>query len=211
MGGEARIVDGGGRGAGRVLTATPTGFDSPRLQFNANARPQRTGRWESLDVSIVARQQTEGKLRTDSPQWIATKAEGDRAELAIASWFRDKGWETYKTLGNVAFDLLLQCEVEVKRDLKAAETGNVAIEMAYRGQPSGILTSRATWWAIFIGGKALVVKTETLRRFVLSGRFREVSAGDNRLATVRLVPVEKLKDLKGVGIIDLSEQIQSAG
>ena len=88
-------------------------------------------------------------MRPDSPQWIAAKAEGDRAELAIAAWFRDKrGWETYKALGRTDFDLLLQCQVEVKHDLQAPKTDNVAIETAYRGQPSGIITSKATWWVI---------------------------------------------------------------
>lgn len=27
-------------------------------------------------------------MMPDSPQWIAAKAEGDRAEFAIAEWFR---------------------------------------------------------------------------------------------------------------------------
>ena len=63
-------------------------------------------------------------MTLDSPQWIAAKAEGDRAELAIAGWFRQRGWQTYKTLGQVDFDLLLQCKVEVKSNPKALETGN---------------------------------------------------------------------------------------
>lgn len=141
--------------------------------------------------------------RPDSPQWIAAKAEGDRAELAIAGWFRGKGYETYKTLGLAAFDLLLQCQVEVKRDLKAAETGNVAIETRHNGQPSGILTTAATWWVIVLETEAVIVKADTLRDFVLTGHFREVSAGDNHASTVQLVPVEKLKKIKGSKVIEL--------
>ena len=73
-------------------------------------------------------------MREDSPTWTVAKAKGDQAEDAIASWFRDeRGWQTYKTLGRADFDLLLQCEVEVKRNLRTAETGNVAIETHSRG------------------------------------------------------------------------------
>jgi len=142
-------------------------------------------------------------MKPDSPQWIAAKGEGDRAELAIAEWFRRLGWETYKTLGRVDSDLLLQCPVEVKRDLKASETGNVAIETAYRGQPSGIVTSKATWWAIVVGAEAVIVKQKELLHCVMAGEFREVAAGDNKAATVRLVPLERLREIKGARVVEL--------
>ena len=139
----------------------------------------------------------------DSPQWIAAKAEGDRAELAVAAWFKGRGFEPYKSLGLSGVDLLLQCFVEVKNDLMALETGKVAIETAYRTQASGIMTSPANFWAIVVGGEAIIVETATLRDFVLRGRFREVQAGDNRAARVRLVPVDKLKALRGVRVISV--------
>ena len=44
--------------------------------------------------------------RPDSPAWITCKAEGDRAELAIAEWFRGRGFDTFKTLGDAPFDLV---------------------------------------------------------------------------------------------------------
>lgn len=72
----------------------------------------------------------------DSPQWIGAKAEGDRAELAIADWFCELGWQSYKTLGLVAFDLLLQCQVEVKRDLQAATIGILYGQLAVQGGDS---------------------------------------------------------------------------
>ncbi len=145
-------------------------------------------------------------MRPDSPQWIAAKAEGDRAELAIAAWFRDdRGWRTLKALGRADFDLLLQCEVEVKCDLRTAETGNVAIETHHRGQPSGIMTSKAAWWVITVGNEALLVRLDDLQRFVLAGKFREVQAGDGKASTVLLVPWEKLKAMRGGHVITLPE------
>ena len=135
-------------------------------------------------------------MTPDSPQWITAKAEGDTAELAVAQWFRDRGFEPYKTLGLAPFDLLLQAQVEVKRDHLARETGNIAIETSYRGQASGIMTSNASYWAIVLDTETLIIETSKLRDFVLSGGFREVPAGDNKASRVRLVPVEKLKTKK---------------
>jgi hypothetical protein len=143
--------------------------------------------------------------RPDSPQWIAAKAEGDRAELAIATWFKGRGFSALKTLGDAPFDLLLEAEVEVKRDRKAATTGNVAIEVRDHGQPSDILTSRTIYWAIALDGEAVIVKTDALPDFMLTGKFREVAAAEHLASTVRLAPVAKLKALKGAQVIELPE------
>ncbi|MDY7108773.1 MAG: hypothetical protein SYC29_09065 [Planctomycetota bacterium] len=136
-------------------------------------------------------------IRPDSPEWVAAKAEGDRAEIAVARWFKSRGFDPYQSVDDAAIDLLLQCFVEVKHDRKALQTGNVAIETHYRRQPSGLLTSPAQWWAIVIGSEAVICETPRLREFVLSGDFRECPAGDGKLATVRLVPLENLKGWAG--------------
>ncbi|HEY1599474.1 MAG TPA: hypothetical protein VGG64_07725 [Pirellulales bacterium] len=140
----------------------------------------------------------------DSPQWILAKAAGDHAELAVAEWFRGRGWEPFRTIARADYDLLLQCAVEVKHDRQAATTGNVAIEIAYRNQPSGIVTSTAAWWAIVVGQQALLVKSDRLRSFVLSNDFRETRAGDNGASLIRLVPLDRLLGLPGCHVIKLS-------
>jgi hypothetical protein len=147
--------------------------------------------------------------RRDSEQWVAAKSRGDSAELAIAAWFRERGFEPYKTLGLAPFDLLLQCLVEVKHDLQAVVTGNVAIETHHRGQPSGILTSRATYWAIVVGAEAFVVETKELRDLALVGNCREVQAGDHRAATVRLLLLDKLRIKNFVRVIELPEFVDA--
>ena len=37
-------------------------------------------------------------------------------------------------------------KLEVKRDCKIEETGNLYVEFECRGKPSGIITSMADWW-----------------------------------------------------------------
>lgn len=135
---------------------------------------------------------------SDSVEWIAAKTDGDHAELAIAEWFRGNGWEPFQTLGRADFDLLLQCQVEVKRDRKAKETGNVAIETHHRSQPSGILTSTAGWWAIVLDDEALLVKRETLLKLALHPDWPSKPAGDDRAATVTLLPLDRLRAADGV-------------
>jgi hypothetical protein len=142
-------------------------------------------------------------IRSDSPSWIASKAAGDRAERELAEFFRGRGWSTFQALGRADFDLLLTCHVEVKRDLKAAETGNVAVEVSYHGQPSGLLTSSAAYWAFVLDREAVLIKTGDLRTAVLTGKYREVNAGDGYATTVKLVPVERLKALKGAQAVPL--------
>jgi hypothetical protein len=143
-------------------------------------------------------------MRPDSPQWIAAKAEGDRAEIALASFFAERGWAAFKALGQADYDLQLQANVEVKHDLQAANTGNVAIEVAYRGQASGIVTSRAGWWAIVIGEEAVAMKTDELRLLVMAPGNRRVRGGDENRVELVLIALEKLrKPKKGVHWIKL--------
>ncbi len=145
-------------------------------------------------------------MSPDSASWIAAKAQGDKAEEAIALFISDNyGWQTYRACGRADFDLLLQCEVEVKHDLKARETGNVAIEVEHRGQASGVMTSRALWWAIVIGSEAVLIKTDALRQTALGGRFRTAYGGDGGASKLILVPIDKLRTGKGARVIPLPE------
>jgi hypothetical protein len=143
--------------------------------------------------------------RPDSPQWVIAKAEGDHAELAVAQWFRARGYEPFKALGQASYDLLLQTTAEVKHDLRAAETGNVAIEIQYSGQGSGIVNSPATFWAIVVGQEAMVVKTATLRGLVFGHEWPERRAGDGHRSLIRLVPVEMVRAAPDVRVIQLPE------
>lgn len=144
-------------------------------------------------------------MRPDREEWIVAKAEGDVAELAIARWFRRKGWEPYRTVGRTDFDLLLQTSVEVKNDRQAGRTGNVAFETHYRGQPSGLLTSGAGYWAVVVDETAYVAKTDSLLRFVQAHDFPETQGGDHKASTLRLVPIDKLREIPGVQVVALGE------
>jgi hypothetical protein len=147
-------------------------------------------------------------MRPDREEWVVAKAEGDVAETAIARWFRRKGWEPYRTVGHTDFDLLLQTSVEVKNDRMAARTGNIAFETHYRGQPSGLLTSGAGYWAVVVDETAFIARTDALLRYVQAHDFKEVQGGDQRASTLRLMPIDKLRELPGVQVVNLGEPIE---
>jgi hypothetical protein len=90
--------------------------------------------------------------------------------------------------------------VEVKKDFKTHQTGNIAVEYESRGKPSGIVTTEAKWWAFVLVNKNLEItmiilfKTENLKsvcREYLNTK-RDVNGGDNDTSRMILLP---LKDM----------------
>jgi hypothetical protein len=84
------------------------------------------------------------------------------------------------------------------------ETGNVAIEMEYNGQPSGIVTTQAAWWGIVVGFDAYLVKADELRRLVARGIYRKVPAGDGLRSLVVLVPLDDLRHAMQCKVIPIA-------
>ena len=147
--------------------------------------------------------------RPDSREWREAKSLGDDGQRLVGEHFARLGWEVTQSIGRVSYDLLLIGRIEVKTDRRFAETGNVAVEVSYRGEMSGIVTTTATWWAYVLADEVLVIRASVLRETVLTGSHREVSGGDGRAACVRLVPVDDLRRLPGVHRIDLRPEAAS--
>ncbi|MCK6484911.1 MAG: hypothetical protein L6R00_12350 [Phycisphaerae bacterium] len=133
---------------------------------------------------------------TDS--WRTAKRAGDDAERAIAQWLRARGWECWRADGRADVDLLAVARIEVKNDGRCAETGRVAVEVSYRGRPSGIYRTSATSWAFVLQTDALLISIADLRRLAESGRFRAVPAGDGKRASVVLIPENELRAIARV-------------
>jgi hypothetical protein len=145
------------------------------------------------------------KKRPDSPSWTAAKEHGDEAELAVAEWFKARDCDVTKTLGEDSYDLLVQMRIEVKNDLQAAKTGNLAVEVRYRDKPSGIMVTRADRYVIVVGDTAYMARTTQLRDLLRTQNFPAIPAGDNRLARVCLVPLDMLQRLELVQAFKLAE------
>ena len=104
-----------------------------------------------------------------------------------------------------------QVEVKTERD-KWYDTDNIFIEFEYRGNPSGISTTTATYWAhIFykegMNCGVLVLRTSVLK-YNLKRMYEEdssgikiVSGGDDKASKGFLVPLKALSGLMRLGLM----------
>lgn len=85
---------------------------------------------------------------------------------------------------------------EVKNDLMAHQTGNVAIEYESRGKPTAIAATTAEFWVYKFAGSFFAFRTETLKRKLFKEKqfFKAVTGGDAGSNTkMFLVKVEEFK------------------
>ena len=91
-------------------------------------------------------------------------------------------------------------EVKTERDTWM-RTGNIAFEIRYKGNPSGISTTKATWWiqALNYNNKNIMMLTFkiSLLRIILKRMVKEKIAeikkgGDDNNSTIILTPIYKL-------------------
>jgi hypothetical protein len=145
-----------------------------------------TSRKNKVGSLTKAEQKTVSKLLKKARQ--GNKADG-RFDIQLAE-------------GEIAEEELRQLftggvTIEVKRDFMVSDTGNVAIEEAYRGKPSGIETTEADVWAIVLDGPEyqgevkILISTKRLRCLVKEVK-KYVRGGDIKRSKMRLVPVEWL-------------------
>jgi hypothetical protein len=99
--------------------------------------------------------------------------------------------------------------VEVKTDLLADRTGNVALELARRVGVglvgTGLSTSAADLWAFVLTRRVVFAKPEPLRRLVdekrAQGTLHEAYGGDGRRTLLALVPLSSVLGLAGVVVV----------
>jgi len=92
-------------------------------------------------------------------------------------------------------DLLENKKIEVKRDLRALETGNIYIEYESRGKRSGIAKSEADYYCYFISdSRMFLITTEDLkalcRKYI--GTNRDRKGGDSNTSKGILLPITDL-------------------
>lgn len=112
-----------------------------------------------------------------------------------------KGWDIdleFGLQGEKLVEELLKTKskVEVKTDRMADKTGNVAVEYAYKGLPSGIATTEADVWAFVLYGGQVIIFIDTDRLKRLARKYfkleRNVKGGDDNQSMLILIPIEEL-------------------
>jgi hypothetical protein len=133
------------------------------------------------------------------------KTFGEAAATALARWFSTLGLSVEFSHGEfAAWDLSVSGTVEVKRDRRAAQTGNFFVESSAHGQPSGIAASRARAWAFVTGSTAYLIGTEKLRAVL--DTLRQVEGPDGKRG--HLLPVHVLASLPYVKRAELRGFLQ---
>ena len=86
---------------------------------------------------------------------------------------------------------------EVKLDRRAIETGNIALELAYRNKPSGINATEAHWLTYLIAKDGEIVggytfNVELLKKNIKKHKFSTVYGGDSNASLLLLVPIKDI-------------------
>lgn len=91
-------------------------------------------------------------------------------------------------------------EVKTERNLWAS-TGNIAIEVRYRGKPSGLSTTEADWWfhILTINGEMVSMVAfpvhrlkRIVKKMLRDGSAKKIMGGDENKSEMVLLPVDKL-------------------
>lgn len=106
---------------------------------------------------------------------------------------------SFDRCANNAYDIAMthqgrQTTLEIKHDLLAETTGNLAFEYRCRGKWSGINTTQAASWVYKFKMQhrdcLLFLKTAVLRAMLKAEPWRSVRGGDDNAAEFMVVPVE---------------------
>ena len=91
-------------------------------------------------------------------------------------------------------------ELKTERDIWV-NSGNLAIEISYRGKPSGLRTTQAEYWMHLLEYEGVLfasimlevaVLKKTVQKMVNSGKARIVPGGDDMQSKLVLVPMSEL-------------------
>lgn len=81
--------------------------------------------------------------------------------------------------------VLGDCEIEVKRDIRWNQTGNIYIESECWNRTnnhyelSGITTTKASHWAFVLGEAIIIVPTQRVREAFIDGKDVQCNEGQN--------------------------------
>lgn len=99
------------------------------------------------------------------------------------------GWDIKLTLGQE------EITIEVKFDLMASKTGNMAIEF-YNSKlckPSGIAATKAKLWAVVLNGESYICGVARLKMFLKDNKpLKTISSGGDNNASLYIYKLEKI-------------------
>jgi hypothetical protein len=92
----------------------------------------------------------------------------------------------------------LEAKYEVKSDRLSAKTGNLCIEYECSGQPSGISTTQADYYAYFVikgsDHDLYLIPVPRIKELIAQGAYKKMKGGDSYRSEFYLIPKAHLAE-----------------
>lgn len=121
---------------------------------------------------------------------------GLEAEVLYAEHLLSQGFKVIRTHGlNKDWDIgvyennIILNTFEIKRDIISDRSGNLAIEVAFKGSKSGITATKADYLVIYAKGKVYELKTQEFKEWLILNKpyLKYVRGGDNNESIMALI------------------------
>lgn len=87
---------------------------------------------------------------------------------------------------------------EVKYDRRCYETGNIAVEYAYKEKPSGIEATGSTHWILVTKKEVLILSVKKLKELIKTRQYKKTVGGDDNQSRLYLIPLHDLRVISTV-------------
>jgi len=129
-------------------------------------------------------------------------AYGEQGELFVLKKLHYKYPKAYKVEGYCKeWDLFVpekEIGIEVKSDRATHKTGNVVIENKYGGKPSGIETTKATWWAYITKNNLYWITPDKIKECIKDNNLQSLDCaplnGDTKRKNLYLIKETLFKE-----------------
>jgi len=127
---------------------------------------------------------------------------GEQGELFVLEKLHYKYPKAYKVEGYCKeWDLFVpekEIGIEVKSDRATHKTGNVVIENKYGGKPSGIETTKATWWAYITKNNLYWITPDKIKECIKDNNLQSLDCaplnGDTKRKNLYLIKETLFKE-----------------
>jgi hypothetical protein len=98
---------------------------------------------------------------------------------------------------------------EVKTDVYPEDTGNMAIEIRFKKNPSGISHTEAEWFVYYYRdlpfNNLWMIKVDKLKELIKNNNFQIIMGGDNNMSQLVLIPRNKFKEYFRIDTIKIKK------
>ena len=130
--------------------------------------------------------------------------DGQEGEKIIVMYLVCQGMKFLHLNNDYKYDIMMYSEkydkevsFEVKTDLFSKDTGNLAIEIRYKGKPSGISKTDSEWFVYWYRdlpfNNLWMIKVDDLKSLIKKFKFDVINGGDNNQSQLVIIPRKKYK------------------